>query len=182
MSSKRLLAWPLAVALVVGGGAVAWSQNEGPPADRPARREALERCRAEAGVAQGQKPTAEQRRAAAECLRAAGFEHGRRHHHGHPGGILGRAVHGDLIVRTQDGGFETVAYDRGEQKSRSATRLTIVRPDGVEVTVELTGDTRYKGVDGPDPLEDGRPTVVVSKDGKALVVGQGQRDGGRRQR
>jgi hypothetical protein len=182
MISKRHVAWLLAVALVLGGGAVAWSQDEGPPADRPARREALARCRAEAGVAEGQKPTAEQRRAAAECLRAAGFHQRRHHHHGEPAGVLGRAIHGDLIVRTEEGGFETVAYDRGEQKSRSGTRLTIVRPDGVEVTVELTGDTRYKGVDGADQLQDGRPTVVVSKDGKARLVGQGHREQGPPQR
>jgi hypothetical protein len=88
-----------------------------------------------------------------------------------PGGFLRRAVHGDLVVRGK-AGFENVTFDRGTLTSVDGNRLTIARPDGPSVTVTLTDATRYRGVAGKDALVTGKPTMVVSKDGNALMVGQ----------
>jgi hypothetical protein len=86
-------------------------------------------------------------------------------------GILRRVVHGDLVVRGKDG-FQNVTYDRGKEDGVSGDTLTITRPDAKLVSVKLTSDTKYKGVKDASELQAGRPTIVVSKDGKALMVGQ----------
>ena len=93
-------------------------------------------------------------------------------------GLLRRVVHGDLIVRGKDG-FQNVTYDRGTEDGVSGDTLTITRPDGKKVSVKLTSDTKYKGVKDRSELQAGKPTIVVSKDGNALVVGQrsGDRNG-----
>lgn len=88
----------------------------------------------------------------------------------HPG-PLARAVHGDLIVRTTDG-FEPVTFDRGTLTSADGGSLTLHRPDGVDVTVKLSDDTRYVGVENADALEDGKRVAVVHKDGTAKAVVQ----------
>jgi len=102
---------------------------------------------------------------------------------GRPGamGPVGHAVHGDLIVRTKDGTFEKVAFDRGTLTAVSATSLTLHRPDGVDATVELNGDTRYRGVENADALQKDQPVAVVSKDGTARVVMQRDPDAPRRE-
>jgi len=86
-------------------------------------------------------------------------------------GILRRVVHGDLIVRGKDG-FQNVTYDRGKEDGVSDNSLTITRPDGKKVTVKLTSDTRYRGVKDASGLQAGKQTLVLSKDGNALMVGQ----------
>jgi hypothetical protein len=89
------------------------------------------------------------------------------------GGPLGRAVHGDLVVPTEDGGYEKVAFDRGTVDAASdGAKVVINRPDGQKVTLELTQETRYRGVAGADQLRDGQLAVVTSKEGKALTVAQ----------
>jgi hypothetical protein len=99
---------------------------------------------------------------------------------GRPGAMGGHAVHGDLIVRTKDGAFEKVAFDRGTLTAVSATSLTLHRPDGVDVTVTLNGDTRYRGVENAGALQKDQPVAVVSKDGTARVVMQRDPDAPRR--
>ena len=86
-------------------------------------------------------------------------------------GPLARAVHGELIVRAQDG-FENVLFDRGTLTSADAGSLTLHRPDDVDVTVKLTDQTRFIGVEDADALEDGKPVTVVHKDGTARAVMQ----------
>jgi hypothetical protein len=86
-------------------------------------------------------------------------------------GILQRTVHGDLIVRGKNG-FENVTYDRGKEDGVSNGTLTITRPDGKKVSVKLTADTKYKGVKDASELQTGKPTIVVSRDGNALMVAQ----------
>ncbi|MCU1450639.1 MAG: hypothetical protein JWP02_2809 [Acidimicrobiales bacterium] len=94
-------------------------------------------------------------------------------------GILRRVVHGDLVVRGKDG-FQNVTYDRGKEDGVSGDTLTITRPDDKKVSFKLASDTKYKGVKDASELQAGKPTLVVSKDGKALVVGQraGNNNGG----
>jgi len=86
-------------------------------------------------------------------------------------GILRRVVHGDLVVRGKDG-FQNVTYDRGKEDGVSNNTLTITRPDGKQVSVKLTSDTKYRGVKDASQLQTGKQTVVLSKDGNALMVGQ----------
>ena len=85
--------------------------------------------------------------------------------------FLRRVEHGDLTVRTK-GGFDNVTYDRGKVTSKTGNSFTIQRPDNVSVTVKVDGNTKYRGISSVDELQVGRPTVVVSKDGTALLVGQ----------
>jgi hypothetical protein len=86
-------------------------------------------------------------------------------------------VHGDLIVRGKDGQFQNVTYDRGKEDGVKDNTLTITRPDNKKVSVQLTNDTKYKGVKNASELQAGRETLVVSKDGKALMVGQRAQNG-----
>jgi hypothetical protein len=90
---------------------------------------------------------------------------------GRANGVLRRVVHGDLIVRGKDG-FQNVIYDRGKEDGVSNNTLTITRPDNKQVSVKLTSDTKYKGVKDASQLQAGKQTLVVSKDGNALIVGQ----------
>jgi hypothetical protein len=89
-------------------------------------------------------------------------------------GVLQRVVHGDLVVRGKDG-FQNVTYDRGKEDGVSDNTLTLTRPDGKKVSVKLTGDTKYRGVKDASQLQAGKQTIVVSKDGNALTVGQRSR-------
>lgn len=90
----------------------------------------------------------------------------------HRPGLLGRTVHGELIVRNREGAFEKVMVDRGSVTAVGADSITLRRPDDVDVTVELDDQTRYVGVDGASAVQKDRPAMVVSKDGAATMVMQ----------
>ena len=96
-----------------------------------------------------------------------GRRRGRGHHH-----VLGRAIHGDLIVRGEDGTWQNVTVDRGTVTAINESTVEIERPDGQKVTAALDENTRY----GPDrertDVQTGEPAMVVQKDGKALAVMQ----------
>jgi hypothetical protein len=89
------------------------------------------------------------------------------HHHGWMHG----AIHGDILVKTKNG-YQVVTFDRGTVTTISGTSITIRRPDGVSVTKTLTPDTKYKGISGAAAVVTGRPAIVVSQHGTALVVAQ----------
>jgi hypothetical protein len=96
-----------------------------------------------------------------------GRRRGRGHHH-----VLGRAIHGDLIVCGEDGTWQNVTVDRGTVTAVNESSVEIERPDGQKVTAALDENTRY----GPDrdrtDIQTGQPAMVVQKDGKALAVMQ----------
>jgi hypothetical protein len=142
MLKRNLAILALAVALV-GGGAAAWAQTSDGSNSPPT-------------TTAGQKAPAGQQARKGK----AGAN-----------GILRRVVHGDLIVRGKDG-FQNVTYDRGTEDGVSNGTLTITRPDSKKVSVKLTSDTKYRGVQDASQLQAGKPTLVVSKDGNALIVGQ----------
>jgi hypothetical protein len=148
---KRNLAVLVLAAVLLGGGAFAWAQTSDGSSSAPTV-----------------TPTAQQ----------APNQPGRNGRQGGRGaGILRRVVHGDLVVRGKDG-FQNVTYDRGKEDGVSGDTLTITRPDDKKVSVKLTSDTKYRGVKDASELKAGRETLVLSKDGKALVVGQPSGDKG----
>ena len=191
---KRNIAVVVLAGLVLGAAAVAWAGGEparptlvaaqtgetpttGPlptPEERQARREAARQCLEQAGE------DAAARRA---CLDAAGI-HKPGGHHGRKGpggpgpggpgpGVLGRAVHGTVVVPAEGGGWQEVTFDRGTVDAASdESKIVLDRPDGQEVTIALAADTRYRGIDGAAAVQDGRPALVVSKNGKATQVFQ----------
>lgn len=171
---KRNVAIVLVAALVLGGSALALAQG-GPP--RPT---------AEPGGKQGGADRQARRWALRQCLDRAGQDEEARRRcqaeHGKVGpGVLRRAVHGDLIVRGEDGSFQTVAFDRGMvNQATDGARIVLDRPDGKQATLQLTADTRYRGVGDAGALRKGQPAMVVSRDGKAVVVAQRSGDHGPR--
>ena len=152
---KRNLAVLVLAAVVLGGGALAWAQtSDGSPSAPTVTSGA---AAAQQGPSQPGQPNRPGRQGRA--------------------GILRRVVHGDLIVRGKDG-FQNVTYDRGKEDGVSGDTLTITRPDGKKASVKLTSDTKYRGVKDASGLQAGKPTLVLSKDGNALIVGQRSGDKG----
>ncbi|MBV8387944.1 MAG: hypothetical protein JO248_03500 [Acidimicrobiia bacterium] len=141
---KRNLAVLVLVGALFGGGAYAWAQTNDTSPSAPTT------------APSGQQAPAAQ---------------GKARRTGQAGGILRRVVHGDLVVRGKDG-FQNVTYDRGTEDGVSDNTLTITRPDGKKVSVKLTSTTRYRGVKDASQLQTGKQTLVLSKDGNALMVGQ----------
>jgi hypothetical protein len=100
---------------------------------------------------------------------------GRHHRHGGKwAGLLGRADHGTLEVRTKSG-WETLDFDRGQVTASSPSSITLLRPDGTRVTEAITSATRYRGPGSGAVV--GRSATVISLDGKALAVRQRPSDG-----
>lgn len=191
---KRNLPLLVVAGLVLGGAAVAWAgglparptlvaaqAGETPsttaparltPEEREAKMQALRTCLQQAG----QDDAA--RRA---CFDAAGVRKpriaGEHHKPGRPGaGALGRAVHGTVVVPGENGSWQEVTFDRGTVAAATdESKIVLDRPDGQSVTLSLTADTRYHGIDGAGAIREGRPALVVSKDGKATQVVQGAR-------
>lgn len=163
--------------------------------ERRARRAALRTCLQQAGEDRPARRACFARAGAGARPGSAEGSDGRHHrgpgafHRGLPG-ALGRAVHGTVIVPDGAGGFEEVTFDRGRVDAASdSSKIVLDRPDGPEVSLALTPDTKYHGIDNAGALVDGRPALVVSRDGKALHVMQkvprppahGGKDGGNNQ-
>lgn len=165
---KRVLASVVISGLTLAGGSVAWAQAppKATPAERDARKAAAKACVAEAAQTKD-------RAALKACLEAAGID--RRpaaKRRTAPAGS--RGVHGEMVVKAKDGTFQTVEFDRGKvAEATTMSSIVLDRPDGQSVTLALTDTTRYRGIDGAAAIRKGRPAQVISKDGKALVVKQG---------
>ena len=151
---KRHVGLLLTIGLVLAGGAVAVAQSA---PERPT----FTQSQAEDGPD----------RQAPEGRKRPGPRGLKHHRLGE--NVLGRAVHGDLVVRTGEDSFDTVTFDKGEvDEATTAEQLVIDRPDGATVRVALTDDTTYKGVEGAEDIRKGVPAFVVHKDGKARTVAQ----------
>lgn len=159
---KRNLAFAIVAITVVGGGAIAYAN--GAPA-----RPTLEPSSALAAQesAQEDPPPADNGEGATPARPRREI---RKHRGAH--GPLGRAIHGDLIVRTEDGTFANVTFDKGILSAVSEGELTLKRADGVDVTVKLDDNTQYKGVENAGGLEVAKHVIVRSKQGSATDVGQ----------
>ena len=95
-----------------------------------------------------------------------------RPHPGPAAGLMHRAVHGELLVRTGETTFETVVFDKGQVTEVDDGTISLKRPDGVSVTLKLDDQTKYRGIAGQDEVRTGEPAIVVSKDGTARLVAQ----------
>jgi hypothetical protein len=80
---------------------------------------------------------------------------------GRKAGLLKGAIHGDLLIRAEDGSTRTVTFDRGKVTALSGGSITIVRPDGISVSKALTDQTVFNGTPR-DQLQEGAAVVVVS--------------------
>jgi hypothetical protein len=101
---------------------------------------------------------------------------------GRKAGLLKGAIHGDLLVRAEDGSTRTVAFDRGKVTAISGGSITIARPDGVSVSKGLTDQTVFNGTPR-DQLQPGAPVVVVSSgDTAERVLSKGARVEQRKER
>lgn len=170
---------PTVVAAAQAGETVPPSSTPGTPPTRPtpeerqAKRAALRACVDNAG---------EDAAARQACLAAAGLPKlgDRPGGPGGPGGPgfrpgtlgeLGRAVHGTVIVPGEGDTWQTVTFDRGKvNQATDGSKIVLDRPDGVSVTIALTADTKYHGIASAAAIQDGKPAMVVSKDGKATQV------------
>jgi hypothetical protein len=90
-------------------------------------------------------------------------------------GVLKGAIHGDLLVRGENGSTRTVTFDRGKITAISTGSITIERPDGVSVSKALTDQTVFNGTPR-DQLQAGTGVIVVSSGDKAeRVLSKGDR-------
>lgn len=164
---KRNFAIATVALVVVGGGAIAAAQDAPP--------------RSQVTAQQPETPQADAPNEAPQPdarVEAPQPDARRKHHRRGPEmGILGHAVHGQLIVRTKDGAFEEVTFDRGTLTSVEGDTLTITRPDDKTVKVTVNDATKFHGAANTGELKTGRPIMVVSKDGVATRVGQPTGDG-----
>lgn len=97
-------------------------------------------------------------------------------------GVLKGAIHGDLLIRSEDGATRTVTFDRGKITAISGSSITIERPDGVSVSKNVTDQTVFNGTP-KDQLKAGMGAVVVSSgDTAERVISKGARAEKRQQR
>jgi hypothetical protein len=93
---------------------------------------------------------------------------------GHRGQFgLGGALHGEFVVKKDDGTYQTVATQRGEVTAVSKESITVKSEDGYSRTYTLTEDTLVNAArDGIDDVKTGNTVSVaaVVADGKATAT------------
>ncbi len=92
---------------------------------------------------------------------------------GHRGQFgLGGALHGEFVVKKDDGTYQTVATQRGEVTAVSKDSITVKSEDGFSRTYAITEDTLVNAArDGIDDVKTGNTVTVsaVVADGKATA-------------
>jgi hypothetical protein len=90
-------------------------------------------------------------------------------------GVFKGAIHGDLLIRGDNGSTRTVTFDRGKVTAISGGSITIERPDGVPVSKNLTDQTVFNGTP-KDQLKAGMGVIVASSgDTAERVISKGDR-------
>jgi hypothetical protein len=87
--------------------------------------------------------------------------------------MLGGALHGEFVVKKEDGTYQTVATQRGEVTAVSKESITVKSEDGYSRTYTLTEDTLVNAArDGIDDVKTGNSVTVfaVVADGKATAT------------
>lgn len=101
---------------------------------------------------------------------------GHPHHRGAPeaGGMAGRALHGEFVVRDGKGGYRTVDVQRGTVTAVSSTSLTVKSLDGTSITYVVSpGTTVNAARDGIANVKTGHQVAVVAtKSGSTLTATQ----------
>ncbi|MEV0290586.1 MULTISPECIES: hypothetical protein [unclassified Kribbella] len=86
---------------------------------------------------------------------------------------LGGALHGEFVVKKDDGSYQTVATQRGEVTAVSKESITVKSEDGYSRTYTLTEDTLVNAArDGIDDVKTGNKVSVLAvvADGKATAT------------
>ncbi len=88
--------------------------------------------------------------------------------------LLSRADHATLEIR-ESGKWVTVNVDRGNVTAASTSSITLSRPDGQSVTLQLSSTTKYRGkqATSASALKTGVRAVVASQNGAAISVTEG---------
>lgn len=88
--------------------------------------------------------------------------------------LLSQADHATLEIK-KNGKWVTVNVDRGNVTAASASSITLSRPDGQSVTIQLLTSTKFGGKEATSAsaLKTGVRATVVSEDGTALTVTEG---------
>ena len=84
---------------------------------------------------------------------------------GKKGKGLVRGVHAEISLVKADGTKDAFVVDRGQVKAESASSVTLLRKDGVSVTIGLTADTKVRG-----DIQVDKGAIVVSRGGTASAV------------
>ena len=87
------------------------------------------------------------------------------HHFGGPGmfGLMG-AVHGEVVVPKDGGGYQTLLMQRGRATKVSASSITVKSADGFTATYDVTGDTVVgAGSGGITSIDDNADVVVTAR-------------------
>lgn len=81
------------------------------------------------------------------------------------GGPLG-ALHGELVVPKQGGGYETLVVQRGTVRAVSARSITVKSEDGFTESYAVTADTLVNAArDGISSIDDGAQVSVLARKG-----------------
>ncbi len=89
-------------------------------------------------------------------------------------GLLPRTDHASLEVR-QGGKWVTVDVDRGNVTAASTGSITLSRPDGQSVTLQISSSTKFRGKEATSAgaLKTGVRAVVISENGTATSITEG---------
>jgi hypothetical protein len=89
-------------------------------------------------------------------------------------GLLARTDHASLEV-LQGGKWVTVDMDRGNVTSASTSSITLNRPDGQSVTLQISSSTKFRGKEATSAgeLKTGVRAMVISENGTATSITEG---------
>ncbi|MED7923971.1 hypothetical protein SMD20_07005 [Nonomuraea sp. LP-02] len=83
---------------------------------------------------------------------------------GHRAGLGGPALHGEYVVRGEDGGYVTIATQYGDVTAADQDSVTVKSEDGYTKEYALTSETRInRGGDGADAIKTGQKVMVAAK-------------------
>jgi hypothetical protein len=80
-------------------------------------------------------------------------------------GLLKRPVHADIDAIKANGAAVQVTLDRGRVTASSPASITLMRPDGVSVTLAVAQTTKVRGV-----VSVGARALVLSRGGTASLI------------
>ena len=81
------------------------------------------------------------------------------------GKSLVRGVHAEVSLIKADGTTNAFVVDRGKVTAESASSVTLLRKDGVSVTLGLNADTKVRG-----DIQVDKGAIVFSRGGTAFAV------------